>query len=711
MRFMPKSTLYQRRESARDFRSRVILISIILGLFVSLLLSSTAIAQSISLSDSSGMPGSSISVSGSGFTDGDTYSIRFAPGTYYESILITTSTITGTSFSQPIIIPSVPWGQYAIQVATSIGTFSPIFTVTPFSDISQVSGTVGDTVVLSGVGYRANRQVTVSFDNIEIASIETNSFGSFSGLNLTIPAARRGSHTIRVTDGIAYTNLNFTIEPALTISPQTGVVDEPVTLRGNGFTANSPISIYWENNVVSTGTITTNSNGSFTYTDFVIPSSHQGANTIRAKDGVSASASTSFIVNPKISLSLTSGGPGDLVEVVGKGFESNRSIALTFRGISVSIGAVATDTSGTFTTSFTVPGVAAGSYTVRAADGFNDATAVFSIKASLNLNPTSGYVGSEVTISGDGFTPDGRVSILYDTAQVFTVSANNFGSFSVSFTVPVSKGGTHSVTANDLATPGVSASGTFSMEITPPSTPSLLQPELNTQASVMPLFEWTEVTDPSGVIYQLQVARDSAFSRIVLLKQNLTESRYQVTQGEQFDLSKSDSPYYWRVRATDRADNIGQWSSPASFYTEDSTPPETPVLLRPQYGSSVSGETYFDWTDVTDSSGVTYQLQVAVDVDFTNLIIVKQGIILSEYTVTKAEKLPSTSEDSPYYWRIRAVDGAENAGNWASPGAFHVGLLRGWLLYVILGVSGLVILLIGIFIGARVVARKPASSE
>jgi hypothetical protein len=711
MKYMTEAVFSKIREPGRGFRSRVILISMVLALFVSLLLPSKAMAQSINLSDTSGMPGTSITVSGSGFTNGDTYSIVFAPGTYYESILITAGTITGTSFSQPVIIPSVPWGQYLIQVVTSKGTFSPYFTVLPFSGISQVSGSVGDTVVLSGVGFRANMQVTVLFDNTEIASRQTNSFGSFSGLSFAIPATRRGSHTIRVTDGIASTNHNFIIEPALTISPQTGVVDEQVTLRGTGFTANSPISIFWEGNVVSTGTITTNSNGSFTYTNFIIPASPQGANTIRARDGISASADASFIVSPKISLSQSSGGPGDLIEVVGKGFESNRSIALTFRGISVSIGAVATDTVGTFTTSFTVPGVAAGSYTVRAADGFNDATAVFSIVASLNLSPTSGYVGSEITISGDGFTPDGRVSILYDTTQVLTVSVNNFGSFSVSFTVPVSKGGPHPVTASDLTTPGVSASGTFSMETTPPSAPSLLQPEFNTQASVMPLFEWTEVTDPSGVIYQLQVARDSAFSRIVLSKQNLTESHYQLTQGEQLDLTKSDNPYYWRVRASDRADNIGQWSNPASFYTEDSTSPETPVLLRPQYGSSVSGETYFDWTDVTDPSGVTYQLQVAVDVDFTNLVIVKQGITLSEYTVTKAEKLQNTSGDSPYYWRVRAVDGAGNAGNWTSPGAFHVGLIRGWLLYVILGISGLVILLIGIFIGVRVVARKSTSTE
>jgi hypothetical protein len=664
-----------------------------LALMVSLLFQTTVMAQSVSLSDSSGAPGTSITVSGSGFTDGDTYSIRFAPGTTYDSLLITGGTVTGTSFSQPINIPAVPWGQYIIRVVTSRGTFSPTFTVVPLTDISRTSGAVGDIIVLSGVGFRADVRVNALFDNTEVANTQTNSFGSFSGMSFTVPAAYRGNHTVRVTDGIASTNHGFSVVPKLTISPQSGVVDDRIDLNGSGFTANSPITIFWDNDAISTGAIIADSNGSFASTDFVVPGSTEGAHTIRARDGGYASATAS-------------------VEVIGRGFESNRSIDLTFSGISVATTPdnIVTNSSGTFTARFTVPGVAAGSYTIRATDGINDTSAAFSIEARLNLSPASGHVGSEVTVSGNGFTPEGRVAITYDTEQVVTVTTSNAGTFSVSFTVPASKGGPHSVTARDLSNQTISAVGTFTMETVAPSVPLLVQPEYDTQASVTPLFKWTAVTDPSGVTYQLQVARDSTFSRIVLSKPDLTEPSYQVSQGEKLDLTKKDNPYYWRVRAVDKADNSSQWTSPASFYTEDSTPPGTPTLLRPQYGANSNGETFFDWSDVSDPSGVTYQLQVAGDIDFSSLLIDKQGISLSEYTVTQAEKLPRTSGDSPYYWRVRAIDGAGNAGDWSSPGAFYVGfLLRGWVLYLIMGIGGLVILLFGILIGVRFIARKTES--
>jgi hypothetical protein len=248
----------------------------------------------------------------------------------------------------------------------------------------------------------------------------------------------------------------------------------------------------------------------------------------------------------------------------------------------------------------------------------------------------------------------------------------------------------------------------YTQDSTPPETPVIFLPELDSQTGVQPKFDWSDVTDPSGVTYSLQVARDANFSQLLLYKQGLNVSEYQVTQSEKLGLTKKDNPYYWRVRAVDGADNESQWTSAASFYTEDSTPPDTPVALNPENGSRQGGDVTFEWTDVSDPSGVTYTLQVAQDSAFNFIVVYKEGIQEPEYRLAEAEKLSPTTGDpqSPYYWRVKAVDGAENESNWSGISAFYVGgFLQAWWIFLLV-IGGLLLLAIGVFVGMRL---RPSS--
>lgn len=47
----------------------------------------------------------------------------------------------------------------------------------------------------------------------------------------------------------------------------------------------------------------------------------------------------------------------------------------------------------------------------------------------------------------------------------------------------------------------------------------------------------------------------------------------------------------------------------------------------------------FDWSDVSDPSGVTYYLQIDNDVDFSSPAISENGLTLSTYTLTSGEAL------------------------------------------------------------------------
>ena len=82
---------------------------------------------------------------------------------------------------------------------------------------------------------------------------------------------------------------------------------------------------------------------------------------------------------------------------------------------------------------------------------------------------------------------------------------------------------------------------------------------------------------------------------------------------------------------------------------------------------------------------VAYTLQLATSEDFTpaSMVWVKEGLIASEYTVTEEEKLPSRSKEEPYYWRVKAVDGAANESGWSGAGQFYLGFsLPDWTIHL-----------------------------
>ena len=71
-----------------------------------------------------------------------------------------------------------------------------------------------------------------------------------------------------------------------------------------------------------------------------------------------------------------------------------------------------------------------------------------------------------------------------------------------------------------------------------------------------------------------------------------------------------DGQYLWSVRAKSEA-VIGAFTSPPRPFIVDLVQPDTPLLLAPASGDRISDRTpTFDWTDVVDTSGATYRLQV-----------------------------------------------------------------------------------------------------
>ena len=104
---------------------------------------------------------------------------------------------------------------------------------------------------------------------------------------------------------------------------------------------------------------------------------------------------------------------------------------------------------------------------------------------------------------------------------------------------------------------------------TPPDKPSLVSPEnCNDILDNTPTFVWTSVTDPSGVTYQIQI--DNGIDLIppdfiypVYDVAGITENTYTLPDENALQICVH---YWWRVRVTDGAGNIGPWSEEWHFH-------------------------------------------------------------------------------------------------------------------------------------------------
>jgi hypothetical protein len=662
--------------SGHHFRNNLIALVIIIMLVSVPLIAAPPVlaAPAVGISATSGTPGSTIIISGTDFTVGDSYSIVFGPTTAYEQMLVSSTLITsGTTFSQIVVLPQAPWAQFTIRVETNHGNFLLPFQITPHIDMQISNGYVGDTLVFSGAGFRAGTAVNIIFNSTTIATTTSDTSGTLPSITVSVPPMRSGTYAVYGSDTLATSpSLFFALQTHLTASVIEGSVGDQITLNGSGFEYNSPLSFYWDGQIANNIQISSNSTGIFT-TVFTVPPASRGNHSIKVVDNTARQANVIFAVRPSVVLSSASGVPGKGVSITGTGFHANINITVTFSGSTVTTQptVITSDSTGGFTTTFIVPSVVAGTYAVRASDDINAVTSSLNISSTLEITPITGAVGATLQLTGSGFTPLGNIRINYDAQTIVTVTADTTGAFSTSFKIPASKAGAHVISATDMTSTGIVTSATFTMESTPPPKPTLILPPAGTQVTITPTLSWSAVTDPSGVTYNLQIARDTGFAQLVIDRQGITAGEYTVAQAEQLASTKSTSPYYWRVRAIDGAGNQSEWTTPGTFYTMDSTPPSLPLLLTPPNESQADVRPSFTWSAVDDPSGVSYNLQVAKDIGFTLLAIFKQGLKTPNYETAAAEQLELTKKISPYYWRVKAIDGAGNESAWTSPTTFY----------------------------------------
>ena len=293
-------------------------------------------------------------------------------------------------------------------------------------------------------------------------------------------------------------------------------------------------------------------------TSFTVPEAKYGINYVQfmrlARD---EPVNIQFSVKPSLRVEPSSAIPGSVVTVKGSGFPADDTATLTFDGETTDL-AIETSETGSFAVEFTVPDTIAGSHKFVAEAPrlyTENATATLKIGPYIRLEPELPEIGTEVTVAGCGFAASSPIHIKYDNLDIAnSPSTDETGCFSYKFNIPESSKKDHTITVSDEA--GNTATFTLPLEGKPPPKPVTVSPKdqrFGWFGAEPVTFNWTEVSDPSGITYTLEIGDNLNFFP---LKPGMRRS--ELTQNS-CTIYIEPGTYYWRVKATDGAGNEGEW--------------------------------------------------------------------------------------------------------------------------------------------------------
>jgi len=537
--------------------------------------------------------------------------------------------------------------------------------------MTTTSGVVGTVVTISGV----TGNYSITWDAVGLKSGYLSGSGSVS---FTVPEASGGNHTVIVIDSSGSQPFTFSVIPSISISADSGVVGDEVTVDGKGFAVNeSNIVVTFDGTNAKTG-IAAGNTGSWE-TTFSLPASANGSHTVGAS-GQTTNASdvpaVTVTINPEISMTPVSGNVGTSVTISGTGFgKSEGSIQVTYDGTAVETG-LSADTKGSWSTTIDIPSSTRGGHTIDAsgastkADEVSDLT--FIVSSAVAIKPTSGYVGDAITVSGCGFGGnESGITITLDGNIIKSdLVANTEGCWNSSMTIPATTAGNHVVDAYGASTAASQVGET----------------------KVVVLSKMT--LDPAdGHVGSNIAINGSGFgaSKMVTLKYDSTALATEYTTDDkgnfQASLVAPKSPGgKHNITATDDSGASG-----TAFFSMETTPPPVPQIVAPKEGSRVGLfdriTPTFEWVAVTDPSGVSYSLQISTQSDFATTLLSKDNLAESKYTLTDDEALSRGA----YYWRVKAIDGASNDSGWTQSTEFKAGLMPLWAFILIVIVAVLFI--------------------
>ena len=325
-----------------------------------------------------------------------------------------TATVPSSATTGPISLTTPAGG------ARSLADFGVTVTLPPtITGFAPPGGPVGTPVTITGTSFTG--ATAVKFNGTAATAFTVN---LDTQITATVPSgATTGPISVTTPAGTGASATSFTIGGTPTISsfsPTHGVVGATVTVHGTNFTGATSVTF---NGTSASFTVNT----TIKITATVPVDATTGKIGVTTPTGPALSAS-SFTVAPRITgFSPTSGASGASVTITGANFTAATSVR--FNGTA----ATYTVDSGTQIAA-TVPAAAtSGKITVTTSAGTATSATDFTVAPGITtFTPTSGIIGTSVTIKGANFT--GATSVRFNGTSATSYAVNT--SIKITATVP-----------------------------------------------------------------------------------------------------------------------------------------------------------------------------------------------------------------------------------------------------------------------------------
>lgn len=353
--------------------------------------------------------------------------------------------VTVINDTTDLTVASIPVGSYASGVAYLAGLQEDVVANGGSDNVSFISDRT-DTVV-SSVGVGASPYGTPAFDPTTDQLFVANAGSSnVSILNASLRLVIANDPVGSIPTGCAFDAATNNVYVSDYGSNNATVIHLPAdTVLGNVSVGRNPYNAP-AYDPASTGIFVTNYN----------------SNNVTILAGPPRlTATATFTVHPSVYLSPRSGTGGTSVYATGYGFRASATISFAV-GVYRTPASCGSDSAGTFpgatgsTCVFKVPVMPGGTWNVSASDGKYSALTPFQVVPGLELEPSSGALGSTVAALGSGFASNATVSFTFGGVPVNSSCGTNArGGLSgpngsaCAFTVPSVPVGSATVSATD----------------------------------------------------------------------------------------------------------------------------------------------------------------------------------------------------------------------------------------------------------------------
>jgi hypothetical protein len=471
------------------------------------------------------------------------------------------------------------------------------------------------------------------------------------------------------------------------LSPTKGATGSEAAITGDGFIGKLA-TIYWDDKKLVQN-VPVSKTGQINFS-FEIPSAAKGDHAVKVTDDsnwANINAASVFSITPSISLEPPWGKSTNTVTVFGYGFAVGETgIKTTWDGKPLSKSAATADRNGAWYSTFDVPYVAKGEYTIGASGdttGENEVTDVtFTVSPYCKAVPLSGPVGTKIMISGVGFRAgEDGVTFTWDGPIIDTnFIAKPNGSFSWPIVVPPSVKGRHII-------------GIYGSSFTPKG----IVPDIEFEVTPSILLTPSDMYNSRDLLVHGNGFNAGESVTISYDKSNTGVSATTDVLGNfdaTFQVPLSPSKDH-QVTATGSKGALAQ-----ADYTSVSVSPVAPQLLFPGPGAKIqtsnsvfdvilnvfkyfggvfdafSGSaqksdatlTTMNWDVKGDQSVLKYTLQISRTQDFSNVLFTKDGIPAKSYNLY-ASSLPMAGV---YYWRVKATNESGGVSPWSNNFSFEI---------------------------------------